>query len=170
MGSWFDPEPGRAASIGPSRRPLTNQTPAIVVDAAGPRLVVGASGGQRILDAVAQLVIKVVDLAWGLATIGNPRMDCSEQRLLVDDQVSVETLAGLARFGHAVEGVQNRLLPGRLRESRWKSAYDRAARSCAAVPTSCTRRWRWGCRPPHRRAGGDCPAGVGDYCQQWKDR
>ncbi len=99
--SWFDPEPGRAASLAPSRRPLTNQTPAIVVDAAGPRFVVGASGGRRILDAVAQLIIKAVDFGLGAqAAISSPRMDCSEPRLLVDDRVGTEVLAGLAALGH----------------------------------------------------------------------
>ena len=41
--SWFDPEPGRPHSLAPSRRPLTNQTPAIVLDAAG-----RAAGGRRL--------------------------------------------------------------------------------------------------------------------------
>ena len=99
--SWFDPEPGRAASLAPSRRPLTNQTPAIVVDNAGPRFVVGASGGRRILDAVAQLIIKSVDYGLGAqAAISSPRMDCSEQRLLVDDRVGPAVLAALAALGH----------------------------------------------------------------------
>lgn len=99
--SWFDPEPGRAASLAPSRRPLTNQTPAIVSDAAGPRFVVGASGGRRILDAVAQLIIKAVDFGLGAqAAISSPRMDCSEQRLIVDDRVGPAALAGLADLGH----------------------------------------------------------------------
>lgn len=99
--SWFDPEPGRAASLAPSRRPLTNQTPAIVVDGAGPRFIVGASGGRRILDAVAQLIIKAVDYGLGAqAAISSPRMDCSEQRLVVDDRVGQAVLAALGGLGH----------------------------------------------------------------------
>jgi gamma-glutamyltranspeptidase/glutathione hydrolase len=106
--SWFDPEPGRAASVGPNRRPLTNQTPAIVVDGQGARLVVGASGGRKILDAVAQLIIKVVDYGLGAqAAISSPRMDCSEQRLVIDDRVGQEVLATLATLGHGVQAVTN---------------------------------------------------------------
>jgi gamma-glutamyltranspeptidase/glutathione hydrolase len=109
--SWFDPEPGRAASLAPSRRPLTNQTPAIVLDAAGPRFVVGASGGRRILDAVAQLIIKVVDFGLGpQAAISSPRMDCSEQRLVVDDRVGAATLASLAALGHDLTAHQTDFL------------------------------------------------------------
>lgn len=106
--SWFDPEPGRAASLGPNRRPLTNQTPAIVTDAAGPRLAVGASGGRRILDAVAQLIIKTVDFGLGpQEAISGPRMDCSEQRLIVDDRVGAAVIAGLVALGHEVLPVHN---------------------------------------------------------------
>ena len=32
-------------------------------------------------------------------------MDCSEQRLLIDDRVGAETLAGLAALGHDIAGV-----------------------------------------------------------------
>jgi gamma-glutamyltranspeptidase / glutathione hydrolase len=108
---WFDPEPGRPASVGPSRRPLTNQTPAIVVGDDGSLLAVGASGGRRILDAVAQLIIKAVD--HGLApqaAITSPRMDSSELTLLIDDRVGPETIAALRALGHGVTAVANDFL------------------------------------------------------------
>ncbi len=112
--SWFDPEPGRAASLGPNRRPLTNQTPAIVLDEAGPQLVVGASGGRRILDAVAQLIIKVVDFGQGpQAAINAPRVDCSEPgRLLIDDRVGQATLDALAALGHEIRPIQDDFFVG----------------------------------------------------------
>lgn len=104
---WFDPEPGRPASIGPSRRPLTNQTPAIVVDAQGARLAAGASGGRRILDCVAQLIVKTVDYGLGpQAAIGGPRLDCSEGPLTIDARVGPAALAGLAALGHEVVAVE----------------------------------------------------------------
>ena len=111
--AWFDPEPGRPASVGPSRRPLTNQTPALVVDDQGPLLAVGASGGRRILDAVAQLIIKVVDFGLSAqAAIASPRMDCSEQRLVIDDRVELDVLTALAARGHDVLAVENDFLAG----------------------------------------------------------
>jgi gamma-glutamyltranspeptidase/glutathione hydrolase len=82
-----------------------------VLDAAGPRFVVGASGGRRILDAVAQLIIKVVDFGLGAqAAISSPRMDCSEQRLLVDDRVGQDVLAGLTALGHDLTAHQTDFL------------------------------------------------------------
>jgi gamma-glutamyltranspeptidase/glutathione hydrolase len=99
--SWFDPEPGRPNSVAPNRRPLTNQTPAIVLDRGAARLAVGASGGRRILDAVAQLILKHVDYGLGpQAAISSPRLDCSEPRMIIDDRVGAETLAGLVALGH----------------------------------------------------------------------
>lgn len=104
---WFDPEPGRPNSIAPNRRPLTNQTPAIVLDAAGARLAVGASGGRRILDAVAQLIIKHVDYGLGpQAAISSPRLDCSEPEMLIDERVGPATIAGLAALGHALRPIR----------------------------------------------------------------
>jgi gamma-glutamyltranspeptidase / glutathione hydrolase len=125
--SWFDPEPGRAASLGPNRRPLTNQTPAIILDGGRPRLVVGASGGRRILDAVAQLIIKAVD--FGLspqAAISSPRMDCSEGRLLIDDRVGAATLDGLAALGHEVRPIAADFFVG-AHASPTAIGYDRAS-------------------------------------------
>ncbi len=111
--SWFDPEPGRAASLGPNRRPLTNQTPAIVLDGGKPRLVVGASGGRRILDAVAQLIVKHLDFDLSpQAAISDSRMDCSEGRLLLDDRLGKETLDALAAAGHTVVPIQNDFFGG----------------------------------------------------------
>lgn len=111
--SWFDPEPGRAASLGPNRRPLTNQTPAIVLDGGKPRLVVGASGGRRILDAVAQLIVKHLDFDLSpQAAICDSRMDCSEGRLLVDDRLGQATLDALSAAGHTVVPIQNDFFGG----------------------------------------------------------
>lgn len=103
---WFDPEPGRPNSIAPNRRPLTNQTPTVVVGDGGARLAVGASGGRRILDAVAQIIIGYVDHGLGpQAAISSPRMDNSEPRTLIDDRVGADTIAALAAMGHEITGV-----------------------------------------------------------------
>ncbi|CAA9551803.1 MAG: Gamma-glutamyltranspeptidase @ Glutathione hydrolase [uncultured Thermomicrobiales bacterium] len=111
--SWFDPEPGRAASLGPSRRPLTNQTPAIVLDGGKPRLVVGASGGRRILDAVAQIIIGHLDFGRSpQGAIGGARMDCSEGRLLIDDRVGQEQIDALIARGHTVKPIHNDFFGG----------------------------------------------------------
>jgi gamma-glutamyltranspeptidase/glutathione hydrolase len=100
---WFDPEPGRPNSVAPSRRPLTNQTPAIVIDHGNARLAVGASGGRRILDAVAQVIIAHIDYDLGpQAAISAPRIDNSEPQLIADDRLGEATITALVAMGHEV--------------------------------------------------------------------
>ncbi|HXW27691.1 MAG TPA: gamma-glutamyltransferase, partial [Xanthobacteraceae bacterium] len=58
---WFDPRPGGPNSIAPGKRPLCNMCPTILARDGRPWLAAGASGGRRIVAAVAQLVSFVVD-------------------------------------------------------------------------------------------------------------
>ena len=58
---WFDPRPGRPNSIAPGKRPLSNMCPTVVELADGRRAGLGASGGRRILPAVAQLLSFLAD-------------------------------------------------------------------------------------------------------------
>ena len=83
---WFDPRPGTPNSLAPGKRCLTNYTPVLAEGADGRRVAVGASGGRRILPAVAQLLSFVMDYGMDLdATIHQPRIDASEGALVVGD-------------------------------------------------------------------------------------
>lgn len=82
---WFDPEPGRPNSLAPGKRCLTNYCPIIVEDGAR-RCALGASGGRRILPAVAQLLSFVADYGMSLeAAFHAPRIDASEGDLVIGD-------------------------------------------------------------------------------------
>src|SRR5258708_26138942 len=52
---WFDPEPNRPNSIAPGKRPLCNICPVVVTKDGKPWFAIGASGGRRIVPAVAPL-------------------------------------------------------------------------------------------------------------------
>ncbi len=83
---WFDPTPGTTNSLAPGKRCLTNYTPVIGETADGRRLAVGASGGRRILPAVAQLLSFVMDYGMELdAAIHQPRIDASEGAVVIGD-------------------------------------------------------------------------------------
>ena len=60
---WFDPEPGRPNSIGAGRQPLSNMSPAIMLQPGGAVTALGASGGRRIVSAVLQLISFMADFS-----------------------------------------------------------------------------------------------------------
>ena len=73
---WFDPQPGRPNSIGPGKRALTNMCPVVVARDRRPWFGLGASGGRRILGAVAQMASFVVDFGMDPFTAAHhPRVD-----------------------------------------------------------------------------------------------
>jgi gamma-glutamyltranspeptidase/glutathione hydrolase len=94
---WFDPEPGRPNSLAPGKRCLTNYTP-IVGERGEGRFALGASGGRRILPAIAQLVSFLVDYDRTLEdALHLPRIDASEGNLVVGDELlAAEVHAALA--------------------------------------------------------------------------
>lgn len=82
---WFDPEPGRPNSLAAGKRCLTNYCP-IVAEQGDRRFALGASGGRRILPAVAQLLSFLVDFGDSLeAAFHRPRIDASEDVLVIGD-------------------------------------------------------------------------------------
>ena len=53
---WFDPRPGRPNSLAGGKRPLSNMCPVVLRRDGRPWAALGASGGRRIMPAVAQLL------------------------------------------------------------------------------------------------------------------
>ena len=102
---WFDPRPGEANSIAPGKRPLSNMCPTIVALADGRLAALGASGGRRILPAVAQLLSFLADFGMSLDDAAHcPRINVDGADLVeADARLPAATLAMLeARFALAV--------------------------------------------------------------------
>ncbi|MGC2774801.1 MAG: gamma-glutamyltransferase [Bradyrhizobium sp.] len=95
---WFDPTPGTTNSLAPGKRCLTNYTPVVAQAADGRRLALGASGGRRILPAVAQMLSFVMDHGMDLdAAIHQPRIDASEGDIVgADTRLPAEVMTALA--------------------------------------------------------------------------
>ena len=107
---WFDPTPGGPNTLGPGKRCLTNYTPVLARTADGRRLAVGASGGRRILPAVAQILSFVMDYGMDLdAAIHQPRIDASEGAVVIGDRrLPAATREALgARFDYEEARIQN---------------------------------------------------------------
>ncbi|WLE01041.1 gamma-glutamyltransferase (plasmid) [Agrobacterium leguminum] len=83
---WFDPEPGRPNSLGPDKRCLMNVCP-VIVDTVQGRVALGASGGRKILPAVAQLTSFICDYGMDLeAAFHQQRIDASGGDVVIVDE------------------------------------------------------------------------------------
>lgn len=103
---WFDPEPGRANSIAPGKRPLANMSPALVFAEDRVYLSLGAMGGRKIINALAQIISNVIDHGMGIqAAITAPRIDCSVQPAQVSSRIDPGVIEGLQARGHRLQVV-----------------------------------------------------------------
>lgn len=101
---WFDPEPGRPNSLAPGKDCLMNVCPTIG-EKNGRRFAIGASGGRKIMPAVANLVSFMMDFDMDLeAAFHHPRIDNSGGgTIIVDETLSERVLARLRQDGSVVE-------------------------------------------------------------------
>jgi gamma-glutamyltranspeptidase/glutathione hydrolase len=75
---WFDPVPGKPNSIRPGARPLSNMCPTVALSPRIGALAIGASGGRKIMPAVAQILSFLVDFGMDLdGAFHCPRIDVS---------------------------------------------------------------------------------------------
>ncbi len=111
---WFDPRPGRANSIGPGKRALTNMCPVVVARDARPWLGIGASGGRRILGAVLQLASFILDFGMDPEAAAHyPRIDVNgSERFGIDRRLSPEIIERLSGQPGATL-VEHTVLPSR---------------------------------------------------------
>ncbi len=107
---WFDPRPGRANSLMPGKRALTNMCPLVAMRDGRPWFGLGASGGRRILAAVLQMASFIVDFGMDpVAAAHHPRIDVSggegfsiDRRLPPAIIEPLAALPGAAVVEHAV--------------------------------------------------------------------
>lgn len=100
---WFDPEPGRPNSIEGGKKPLSNMSPAIVTRNGEAVAALGASGGRRIMNCVAQIAMNLVDHDLGMQeAVTSPRIDRSTASLSVSSRLSKSVIDGLVALGHRV--------------------------------------------------------------------
>jgi gamma-glutamyltranspeptidase / glutathione hydrolase len=75
---WFDPVPGKPNSIRPGARPLSNMCPTVALSPRLGALAIGASGGRKIMPAVAQILSFLVDFGMDFdGAFHCPRIDVS---------------------------------------------------------------------------------------------
>jgi len=110
---WFDPVPGRPNSVGGGKRPLSNMSPAVIFRPGGATAAIGASGGRRIMNCLAQIASNLIDHRLAMQpAVSAPRIDASTVDLLVDARIPEATRAALRNLGHRVVVRDDRLLRG----------------------------------------------------------
>jgi gamma-glutamyltranspeptidase/glutathione hydrolase len=111
---WFDPTPGTPNAMAPGKRPLTNMCPVIATGADGrrPEIAAGASGGRRIMAAVAQMLFFVGEFGMDPEDAAHhPRVDISgPDGVTADDRLPSAVLDRL-RAGGPVELVEHSVMP-----------------------------------------------------------
>ena len=110
---WFDPAPGTPNAVAPGKRPLTNMCPVIAAGADGrPEVAAGASGGRRILAAVAQMLAFVGEFGMDPEEAAHhPRVDVSgPETVTADDRLPAAVLDRLRADG-PVEVVEHGVMP-----------------------------------------------------------
>ena len=91
---------------GPGKRPLSSMSPTIVLKDGKPVLVTGTPGGSRIISAVVQIVIDVVDYKMDIAAaVAAPRVhhQWMPDEVRVERGFPAEVLDGLRARGHQVK-------------------------------------------------------------------
>lgn len=102
--TWFDPEPGAVMSIGPGKRVMSAAAPVVVLRDGKPLLALGSPGGRRVISAIYQCLVNVIDFGLGMqAAISTPRMHCEGRRTELSSRLPVEVIDGLRELGHEVE-------------------------------------------------------------------
>jgi len=97
----FDPVPGRPNSIGPAKRPLANMSPTLLEAADGRWIAIAASGGRRIMPAIAQILGMLIASGCRIdEAMAEPRMDfAADGTIVADDRLPRRTVEALHSVG-----------------------------------------------------------------------
>ncbi len=100
---------GESNAIGPHKRPLSSMTPAIVTRDGKLEMILGAPGGSRIITAVMQVFLNVVDFGMNVQdAVDAPRFhhQWKPDRLEVERGISPDTIALLKQRGHIIDDLR----------------------------------------------------------------
>src|SRR6266849_2899483 len=97
---------GEANAIAPGKRPLSSMVPTIVLKNGKPFLALGAPGGSRIITAVLQVMVNVIDFGMNVQdAIDFPRVhhQGTPDRLDIERGISPDTITLLKKAGYHIE-------------------------------------------------------------------
>ncbi len=97
---------GEANAIAPGKRPLSSMSPTIVLKDGQPIISLGAAGGPKIISAVLQELVDMLDLGMTpQQAVAAPRIhqQWSPDKLYVESKLPVTLKESLAQHGHKIE-------------------------------------------------------------------
>ncbi|MDI3340621.1 MAG: gamma-glutamyltransferase [Sphaerobacter sp.] len=99
--TWFDPEPGAVTSIGPGKRVMSASTPVVVLRDGQPFAALGSPGGRRVMSAVYQVLVNLIDYGLGIqAAISAPRLHTEGPAVEISTRIPADVRDALAERGH----------------------------------------------------------------------
>ena len=97
----FNPQPGTSNSVDPRKRPLSSMTPTIMLKNGKPFLSVGSPGATRIISALTQIIVNVVDFRMNIQdAIDAPRIHCMTGDIFMESRIPKEVQDALTAKGH----------------------------------------------------------------------
>jgi gamma-glutamyltranspeptidase/glutathione hydrolase len=86
---WFNARPGAANSIAGGKRPLANMAPMMLTANGKVTAALGAPGGRRIINAVAQVALNLIERNMSAEeAVAAPRIDASGTDVLVSERLT----------------------------------------------------------------------------------
>lgn len=99
----FCQEQGNINSIEGGKRPASCMSPTVVLKNGKPFLSVGSAGGPRIISAVLQVIINVIDFDMGIrAAVEAPRFHCQGGEIYVEHSISKKLRRELIKKGQEI--------------------------------------------------------------------
>ncbi|RKZ26302.1 gamma-glutamyltransferase [bacterium] len=99
----FNPTPGKANSIAPGKEPLSSMSPSFLFQRDEPFLILGSAGAERILAALVEVIVNVVDLHLSLKeAVDAPRFFCYTGNLYFEARFPKDVIEDLEEKGHPV--------------------------------------------------------------------
>ncbi len=100
----FESVPGRPNSIEPFKRPVSGLAPTLIFREGKGFLTLGTPGGTRIISALAQIIINIVDFGMGMdESIEAPRIHADGQILQMEGRIPEEVRLELQQKGHKIK-------------------------------------------------------------------
>ncbi len=100
----FSSKEGQPNSIEPGKRPVSSIAPTLVLKGNQPYLTIGTPGGSRIIGALAQVFLNIVDFGMDVdAAIEAPRIHAFKKILHVEGRIPESVITGLEQLGHTVK-------------------------------------------------------------------